>query len=207
MILKLKRNAPAVVRPTIIIVESPPIKALDQIPCSIALNQLHDMLESLPDNGSFLEWGCGGSTLWMLERIKPGQRMTSVEHDAEWSNKIARRAVDVNHAAYTNIHQPVTIAGVHGTIWEESPSACDAYINSPPYLDSFDTILIDGIARGPCLARLLIQGFEGVVYVHDVGQRNWYDWCLRYVDNVEVIHAEVGGHTAPIAKLILKKRC
>jgi hypothetical protein len=170
----------------------------------MALNQRSEILSSIPDNGSILEWGSGGTTLWLLRNLKPGQRLTSVEHSPEWSRDIDERAKKIAPHQYSHLFRPVAHEGANATPFEECPSGCDSYIHSPPHLDSFDVLLIDGIARGACLARALIQGFEGVVYVHDA-HRDWLDWCLRMVEHVEIIHAAPGEYPPPLAKMVLGK--
>jgi hypothetical protein len=194
------------IRPSAVLVRTPSL--VEQLPGEpkplMALNHRREILDSIPKGGSMLEWGSGGTTLWLLRNLKPDQRMASVEHSLKWSSFVNGFAQKIAPCQYSHLYRPVSHEGENATPFEECPSGCDSYIHAPPHLDSFDVLLIDGIARGACLARALIQGFEGVVYVHDV-HRDWMDWILRMVEHVEIIHAEEGEYPPPLAKMIIGK--
>ena len=43
----------------------------------------------IPDEGTLVEWGCGGSTVYFLDHLKPGQILISIEHNRQWYDKIS----------------------------------------------------------------------------------------------------------------------
>lgn len=44
--------------------------------------------EYAEDAESILEWGCGGSTIWLAQIMKLGTKWRSIEHDEHWYNEV-----------------------------------------------------------------------------------------------------------------------
>ncbi|MEL6498196.1 MAG: class I SAM-dependent methyltransferase [Planctomycetota bacterium] len=120
-----------------------------------------------------LEWGSGGSTVWLADRLPDGAHLTSVEHHAEWFAKVGERLGE--RANVTRIlAEPSGELGRNATADEEDATHLERYIHAVDG-SRFDVILIDGVARVECMRRareLLNPG--GVVFLHDA-QRDWYD--------------------------------
>ena len=153
--------------------------AEEEINPLMVLPQRQKVLSSIPENGSMLEWGSGGTTIWLLENMEPTQRLVSVEHHGDWA-----RRVDALSCEYTNYEMRYCCAdrpgevGKNATAFEENPSALDAYINQPD-IENYDVFLVDGVARGACLMTIYERAKSGAkVLLHDA-QRPWYQWALR----------------------------
>lgn len=120
-----------------------------------------------------LEWGSGGSTLWLADRLPEGAHLTSVEHHGEWYASVRQKIGSRDNV--TMIHaEPQGDIGVNATADEEDPTALTRYLDAPGG-QKYDVIIVDGVARGTCMERardLLNPG--GVVFLHDA-QRDWYD--------------------------------
>jgi hypothetical protein len=101
-----------------------------------------DFLDSkiLP-NWSVLEWGCGNSTLWWAAKTA---RVFSVEHNAEWHQKIS-----------AELPANATIALIEN---EQSY----ATLQEVQTADCFDVIVIDGQERNLCA-----RGWAGEAFFID----------------------------------------
>lgn len=111
------------------------------------------------------EWGSGASTLWLARRA--GQ-VTSVEHDAEWAQRLAPqlpgtatlRVVPPVRASGP-IVAPSQRAGYEGVDFADYVAAIDAD-------DAlYDLVIVDGRARGSCLAAALPHVAPGGLIVVD----------------------------------------
>jgi hypothetical protein len=94
------------------------------------------------------EYGGGGSTLW-LEDL--GARVTTVEHDAQWSKQLA----EVTGSGTTLLFRPPEKVGVVTDPYR--PGFFDAYaaaIDGEPDA-SLDLVIIDGRARIECARRAM----------------------------------------------------
>jgi hypothetical protein len=74
---------------------------------------------------------------------------------------------------------------------EEMGCGCAKYIQPAgiPDWKDIDMVLVDGIARGPCLATLKLYLRKGVtVFLHDYDEERavWYDWAVNMYDRVEL---------------------
>jgi hypothetical protein len=165
------------------------------------------------DNKKYMEWGSGGSTLWYVKEViekKINTQVISIEHHGDWYNKV-KNAID-NYLSptddqflYINKSAPfssVVFDSVHGKIpfnviatpFEETPAAVADYIKPPEIdLSTIDVFLVDGLARGACLATLknLVKK-DAVVFLHDIdGREEWYQWALNIWEddyNIEYVY-------------------
>lgn len=141
--------------------------------CIIGQAHREAVLKHVRPGARVLEWGSGGSTLWLADRLPPGAYLTSVEHDGAWHKQV-RDAVGERPGVRLLLAEPSRPLGRNATIEEEDPGPLEAYLGAPDD-HRYDVILVDGPARVACMAkarRLLAPG--GVVFLHDA-QRDWYD--------------------------------
>lgn len=118
---------------------------------------------------NILEWGCGGSTLWMAMMCR-GAQIISVEHDRVWYERVS-----------------VACKALHDCGMSEQPDGLLLLGSPPAYFSGgslracapYDLIFVDGHERPACLAAsydLLAPG--GVVFLHD-SQRKEYAKAKR----------------------------
>lgn len=117
-------------------------------------------------NTRVLEWGSGASTTWLGKRSTD---VTSIEHNAEWFGQVSKFA-----PSHVQRHL-VTFSG--------SEQFCDPL---EPYLgiaadcgssQRFDVVIVDGMARGSCMALardILADG--GVVVLDDSRRAETESW-------------------------------
>lgn len=104
------------------------------------------------------EWGAGGSTIWLA---KHAQRVTSVEHNLEWFNRVA----DVlREKEMQNVEQIL--------INEKSP-----YYSGVVHLGAC-LFLVDGIQRNECMISamecLLVNLMPGILVVDNTERSEEY---------------------------------
>ncbi len=134
-----------------------------------------------------LEWGSGSSTLWLAARAG---RVVSIEYDADFAALVRARIPD---NVELRVVEPVP-AGPHG------PSARSAkvgfeHLEFAPYVGAaddlpggWDLVVVDGRARGACLAKALeVVGPQGVVLVDNVERDRNRDAVLALGDSVDVV--------------------
>ncbi len=130
-------------------------------------------MRHIKPGGRVLEWGSGGSTLWLAEFLPPDAHLTSIEHHEGWHKTVVNKVGKRKHVRL--ICCPADgKPGANATIAEEDPTHLDNYIHAVDG-EVFDVIIVDGVARSACIAHarsLLAPG--GVLFVHDA-QRHWYD--------------------------------
>ena len=120
----------------------------------------------LPRGSRVLEFGGGGSTLWLLER---GHQVTSVEHDQQWSEVLldkvpAGHVVSVPVAASGEITSPV------------EPGFFDSYVAVADGFDdeALDLVIVDGRARVECGRRARPKVKRGGMLLLDDSDRERY---------------------------------
>jgi len=146
--------------------------------CLMGLKHRERLISFLPSGGRMLEWGAGGSTVWLAQNLPEAATLTSVEHDREWFYEVSNHLGNGGRGRRDNVRlllrEPTGPLGTNATAAEDDPANLQPFINA---VDSerFDVILVDGYARGACLdkARALLNP-GGVVVLHDA-QREWYD--------------------------------
>lgn len=155
----------------------------------LALNLRQLILSHLPASGLMLEWGCGGSTAWFLTNMRDEQRLVTIEHDADWLGQCKNLCGE--HQRWTRRLTPGSLPiGKNATQWEECSAGLADYVCATEAATA-DVILIDGIARGACLAWAAMNAKSGAcVYLHDVANAKdvdgkpvdrlpWYAWAMN----------------------------
>jgi hypothetical protein len=88
--------------------------------------------EQLRPSDQVFEWGSGASTIWLCDH---GAKVTSIEHDADWVEKVTSRC------------PAAVIRAIPGSA-EEYVGAIDEFADG-----SFDIVIVDGLFRPECLRR------------------------------------------------------
>lgn len=179
------------------------------VKCLLAENHRRLILEALPPAGRLLEWGVGGSTLYFLDRLSGEQKLTSIEHDSAWSQQV-QAAATVREGIWRcwTVDCAREWLGQNATGFEECPSDLRQYIVPPGEdLSKFDVFLVDGVARGACLAHVLLNAKSGAVaFLHDY-HRRWYDWVIDAgAKRIKAATAYPGGADYPVPMLRLDLR-
>ena len=139
----------------------------------IGQTQRERILKLITPGCRVLEWGSGGSTLWLADRLPLGANLTSIDHDATWHEKTKQR-IGTRPNVELLLRPPSGILGRNATEEEEDPKHLSDYIH---VVDgrTFDIILVDGVARVNCMQRAReLLSEDGVVVLHDA-HRPWYD--------------------------------
>ena len=113
-----------------------------------------------------LEFGCGGSTVWLHSRVK---RLVSVEHNEGYVNLVKTKCT-----------------GNLEIILEPTPydHVCDRFDD-----ETFDFILVDGRNRVKCFEKSLRLLKKGGVIMLDNSEREYYSKVFDFVNNWEQRHA------------------
>ena len=142
-------------------------------------------VNAVPPNSTILEYGCGGSTLAM-QKILGSRRLFSVEHNIQWVNRVRPLITSPN---ITLVCEPNQLNRqewlASGSEVEELSSGGSRYICAPIVhnkdwdWNNVGLILVDGVARGACLAWLRkFVSPTTVVLIHDyTGREYWYAWA------------------------------
>ena len=157
------------------------------------IDYMVNLIQSLPENGKMVEWGCGGSTCKWLDTLKSTQKLVSIEHNDSWHMRVTR-AIN-NHFGETPNFQFLHVREQHGfehgyaSIIEEHPFGTAPYINPDADIWDSDIYFIDGIARAACLMTVLLKNTnpDAAIFIHDHnGREVWYEWATQFCD-IEVV--------------------
>jgi predicted O-methyltransferase YrrM len=124
---------------------------------------MNQLLESwLRPHHAGLEFGSGRSTLWLAARVG---RLTTVEHDGAWQERIRSRLAGRRLTAIVDYRLHVDGAsGGAGTRY--------AAVAAEFAAESLDFVLVDGMCRDQCaLASIALLKHGGLLIVDNV---NWY---------------------------------
>lgn len=134
-----------------------------------------------------LEWSCGSSTLWFLQRVAS---MTSIEHDSVFfrmcEEKVARLGPDTAKKWRGHLVPQVESNTTSINSTTDRRVSFEAYINRPLELERrmFDLIVVDGREREACiklvLSDSLIRHQDGVL-VLDNSERSSYDAAVELI--------------------------
>ena len=146
-----------------------------------AQDEIDSFLAGFPGGARVLEFGSGGSTVWLARRAGS---VDSVEHDAGWAERVRdmlgsapglRCAPVVHSPAVPRSQRPLVPSGApsgRGLDFEQ-------YVSLPLTLGGrFDLILVDGRAREESLLRSLALLGEGGMALLDDSQRPRYQASL-----------------------------
>lgn len=130
-----------------------------------------------PDMRVF-EWGSGGSTLFIANRVKS---IVSVEHDSDWYNQVNEKIHDVG---FDNIQYELVLPEKSeqcdifyvssderflGHSFLDYAQAIDAYM-----VNSFDLVVVDGRARPGCIKHAIPRVKPGGYLLLDNSDRIEY---------------------------------
>lgn len=152
----------------------------------------------LPEDGTLVEWGCGGSTVYFLDHLKENQYLVSIEHNADWYNKVSELIKDhPNIDRHVFLYIPSEVPNpYYGRAEEDMGCGLTEYICPDiDLINSADVFLVDGIGRGPTAAFLSRRTKESAhVIIHDYkGRETWYDWAANCFDHQKKL--DEGGAT------------
>lgn len=161
------------------------------------------ILASFPNNATYMEWGSGGSTLWLNQQNiqqELGHTIISVEHNVGWyedvrkalNNYLSPTEKDFLYLLKQSKFDGITVGEQRipfiATPFEEMPVALSHYIH-PEEVDfsTVDVFLVDGLARGACLANIKMFAKTGAkIFLHDIDQREeWYQWATDLWDDTQ----------------------
>jgi hypothetical protein len=134
-------------------------------------------------DSSVFEYGGGGSTLWLAERVR---RVITVEHDAEW---FARIEQEIRQRGYDNctvllrppgagpparLQAGIEYSSVAGGDFEEYVKVIDDLPDS-----SLDVVIVDGRSRAACLIHAAPKIRRGGMLILDDANRKRYEAAIR----------------------------
>lgn len=143
----------------------------------------------VPEDGTLVEWGCGGSTVYFLDNLKENQYLVSIEHNEKWYSDMSDKIKD-----HPNIDRHVFLFippnGVDNSYFarpeEEMPCGLEEYMNfDSDTIRNADVFFIDGVGRSCTAAFLATQVKESAhVLIHDLrGREAWYKWATLCYKN------------------------
>ncbi len=158
------------------------------------------LVSTLSPTAQILEFGAGGSTVALSHRLRQGQRLTSIESDLEWFHRVrlAEPRLAVLYRPRTlklefSLYPPLRCS-ISAWIVEECTAGLSDYLDMHygNDWDQTDLVLVDGLARGTCLALLRPHVHPGTtVLLHDWGLRNadedrteWYRFGVELYETV-----------------------
>lgn len=148
-------------------------------------------IEQMPSDGLMVEWGSGGSTCLWLDKMNAQQKLITIEHHKEWFDLVSDSVVSHFTSSIFNrfkfFYAPEAIGYLHGygSIDEENPFGVSKYVSPSPEIFDADVFFIDGIARGACLASVLLNrtNKDSRVLLHDFTPRiEAYGWISQFCD-------------------------
>jgi hypothetical protein len=130
------------------------------------------------------EFGCGGTTEWILENTHVG-KLTTVDNDRKWLQKCIEEIDPFWRVTGRWVPRYVPLkVGANATIGEEHPDGEDPYwYASERYADEClsdefaNIFIVDGVTRGKCLTHIVnyhANREHCTIFIHDT-QRDWYD--------------------------------
>ena len=155
--------------------------------CEISLLEKH-----LQPHWSVVEYGSGGSTIWMADKVS---HLQTIEHSEEWASVVASALLkrEINNVSISVI--PIKRRAVfRGPYPRGYLNAFRTYADFIMELPRPDAVLVDGRARLSCMRRALqCLRPDGVLFLHDFGScgRERYNEILS-----EAVVRELAGTLA-----------
>lgn len=149
-----------------------------------------NFIKELPETGKIIEWGCGGSTIKILENLSDTQSVLSIEHDKEWHDKVYNELLSTGRNNWQLIYANELPIYQHriGTPDDENPVGYDNYIFPNESVLDGNIYLIDGVARSSIALMLLAKAKnrDAVVLIHDANHRQiFYNWAANLFPKTE----------------------
>ncbi len=148
----------------------------------------------IPNEARILEFGCGGSTLFFLE--KGASYLFSVESDLSWlQHLLSNPAIRIYYkfGRWVPCHAHIGPTAEWGKPLAQTPELqwlnyhMGCWSNIPQ--ENFDYVLIDGRFRVACLCQYLLRNHNPSVNIaiHDFWNRPQYHCLLSFLDVVEQV--------------------
>jgi tRNA A58 N-methylase Trm61 len=146
---------------------------VNTLKCLMGKVHREKILGQITQGARVLEWGMGGTTVWLAERLPPAATLTSIEHCPKWFYSVEKQ-IGKMQSVRLLLREPTGVVGRNATKEEENEKPLWSYIRAVNG-EEFDVIIVDGYARSACLkeAKKMLSS-KGVVFLHD-SQRDWYD--------------------------------
>jgi len=119
-----------------------------------SIKMLEELFQKNPE-AKVIEFGCGGSTIWMAQRIK---NLITVEHDKSWQQSVQET---LNSKKLTNVDLRLLERPYNGVLDQFQ----DEY---------FDLVLVDGRERRRCILSALRTVKSGGILMLDNAERSYY---------------------------------
>lgn len=152
-------------------------------------------IKKLGQNSLMVEWGTGGSSFLWLEKLRDDQKLITIEHHKGWYDTVSQSMIQhfgkfPSHK-FQFIHTEVEegFAYYYGLPSEENTVGLKKYICPTELIYNADLYFIDGIARGACLASVLLKRKkkDSIIFIHDYAPRpTWYNWITQFCQ-VEIV--------------------
>ena len=147
---------------------------------------LAKVIKDVPEFGTIVEWGSGGSTVFIATHKPLGASLISVEHDREWYDKVKKEIEDIPFVEYCFAPPDDPTWQEFATIKEEDPEHLAYYINTPGDISNVDVFLVDGVARTTILQRIAREAKDSaLILLHDCEREDWYRDGTKLYDVVE----------------------
>lgn len=175
------------------------------------ITYFEQFLSNKQPGSEMVEWGSGGSTTMFVKYFQTG-RLTSIEHNEEWYNKVREELVyggEYTSASLDNFtylfkppsfeSKPIDIRFYgYGVPFEENPCFASTYIDPTgdvlaPNIWHSDIYFVDGICRGAILATIHAKAVKrnAAVFIHDYyGYEKrvpWYNWASNLYRDVKQV--------------------
>ena len=144
------------------------------------------------ENANILEFGCGGSTRFFLE--KGAKKLISIDSDAGWLRALLTNKVIATfhkHGKWCPVYADIGSTGNWGAPVDKTPQI--HWLNYHQYCwngfsnRQFDLILVDGRFRVACVCQALLRCDREnmLLAIHDFWNRPQYHAVLDFLDAIE----------------------
>jgi hypothetical protein len=156
---------------------------------------LRSAVMGLPDDAAIVEYGSGGSTLFLAEHLRGRQELVTIEHTEKWfdfvETELRRLPIEQALRVYQLFHPVEYIVNIHySTPAEESAPGCHEYLWPHEIADwsHIQMVFIDGIVRGSVLALTRYRCLPTTrIFLHDyIGREHWYGWVVKLFEPIGV---------------------
>ncbi len=171
-IWKKRREANLYWGETFVRVSDAPLAAPARL--QLAGHHLGRVLAMCHPQSNILQWGAGDATLALARNLPAGARLTVVDHRSSRIDRLRSELGDRAGAVCWRCRPPTGAVGPLDRIAEEEESALADYLQAGNG-ETYDLVVITGLARAACLRRSKdLLAPAGIVVLADA-QRAWYD--------------------------------